>query len=182
MRASREEKAHSRERIVIEAAWLAREHGLDGVGVAEVMQAAGMTHGGFYRHFDSKEALLAAALEAAFDQIIAPFEERGEQDDGEAAVAGFRRHYVSREHVGHPGVGCPIPSLAGDAARAPQAVRTVFSQGVERMVAAVASGLKGSLRQRRAKAARQLAMMAGAVLIARACDEKTSELILASCR
>ena len=182
MRASREEKAHSRERIVVEAARLAREHGLDGAGVAEVMQAAGMTHGGFYRHFDSKEALLAAALEAAFDQIIGQFEERLEQDDGEAAVADFRSHYVSREHVGHPGAGCPIPTLAGDAARAPQAIRDVFGQGVERMVARIASGLKGPLGQRRAKAARQLAMMAGAVLIARASDRETSELILASCR
>lgn len=181
MRGTQHDKARSRTRIVREAARLAREHGPGGASVADVMSAAGMTHGGFYKHFGSKEALLAAALEAAFEEVLVRL--AGQAAGGhESAGAAFAGRYLSDEHIRNAGTGCPIPSLAAEVGRGTPALKAAFGAGVRRMVEALAAEGSGLAGEHRDRAARQLAMMAGAVMIARASDPETADLVMAACR
>lgn len=181
MRVSQQEKDRSHQRILDSAARLIREHGVDGAGVAEVMKDAGLTAGGFYRHFASKEDLVAAAVGAAFAQSldrIAPVDEHEQAGD---AVADYERFYLSAVHVENRGYGCPIPALGGEAGRSP-ALRAPMSAGVEATIERIAAGLSGSTGERRAAAAARVAMMAGAVMIARASDPATGQFVLDSVR
>jgi TetR/AcrR family transcriptional repressor of nem operon len=159
MRVTQDQKAQHHSRIVDNAARLLREQGIENTVVTDVMAAAGRTHGGFYRHFASKDALVEAALHAAFSQI-------------EALL----------DNCAHPGRGCPIAALAGDVAHAGAAQKAVFGAGVQRVAAGIAAGLSGSPGGRRAQALRHLAMLAGAVAIARASDPDTARAVLTACR
>lgn len=179
MRVSQDEKDRSHQRIVEAAARLMRERGIEGTGVAEVMSAAGMTHGGFYRHFDGKDALLAAALEKAFDEITSLLDL---PEPPATAVTRFETRYLSADHIRNPGLGCPVAALAGDIARAAPSLRSTFTQGVHRLVSRLAGGMKGAGRGREDRAMRRLAMLAGAVMLARATDDETGNAILAACR
>jgi len=181
MRASQEEKERSRERIVEGAARLVRERGIEGTSVADVMAAAGMTHGGFYRHFGSKEELLVSALEAAFGQMLAELDRRLEADGPEAA-AKFGAYYLSQGHVDRPGAGCPAAAICSDAGRGSGALKSAFGAGISRMAAVLARGMRGPAQARRASALREIAMLAGAVAIARASDPDTARDVLAACR
>jgi len=182
MRVSQDEKDRSHRRIVEAAARLVRERGVEGAGVADVMALAGLTHGGFYRHFDGKEALLAAAVGESFGQIMSGLETPAAIEHPAQATAAFEDRYLSEGHVQNPGIGCPVAALAGDIARASQPLRASFSAGLNRMVASLARGMRGSEQKRRDQAARRIAMMAGAVMIARASDEETGRAVLAACR
>ena len=168
MRVSQAEKEKSRTRIIDSAARLLRERGVEGASVADVMSDAGLTHGGFYRHFDTKEAMVCAALDSAFDQMI----ERLDPPDRLPAganprddLAEFEQNYLSDAHVAAPGRGCPIAAMAGDVGRTGDDVRWTFARGVRRIVSHMANQLSGSKAQRQTRAYRQLAMMAGAVAI-----------------
>ena len=191
MRVSREEKARSHARIVAAAARLVRERGIENAGVADVMREAGLTHGGFYRHFDDKDALVAAALELAFDEILARLGAPPADDapangaaanDAAQAGADFRAFYLSEGHLERPGLGCPVAALGGEVARGPAALRTAFGAGVRRMIAALARGTPGTTPDARARASRELAMLVGALMIARASDPVTAREVLAACR
>src|SRR5690349_1617727 len=116
MRQSREEKAKTHDRIVEIAAERIREGGIEGPGVAEIMQAAGLTHGGFYKHFDSRDDLVAEAAERAFtDGNRKVHQLVDEADDPLAALVDW---YVTAEHCANPGAGCAVAALGGDAHRA----------------------------------------------------------------
>ena len=182
MRVSREEKDQSYARIVASAARLLRENGLEGSSVADIMQDAGLTHGGFYRHFDSKDALVAAATARAFDQIL-PFLERA-QAQGKPAeiVRDIEDYYLSADHLRHPGKGCPIAALGSDFARASASVKKGVADGAKRMIAVLARGLRGDETRKREAAIRQLALMLGAVTLARACGPDISDEVLDACR
>lgn len=181
MRVSQAEKEKSRERIIAGAARLLRERGMDGASVGDVMSDAGLTHGGFYRHFETKDAMVAAALDQAFDQFISTLSGDGAAPDPKAAIGDFIKTYLSEGHVAHPGQGCPIPTLAADVGRSSPQVQARFSAGVGRMVSAIAQAMPGDESARRSAAWRQLAMMAGAVMMARATDEPTAREILTAC-
>ncbi len=179
MRVSRAAKAESREKIVAAAARRLRAVGVEGASVADVMADAGMTHGGFYRHFADKDALVAAAVAAAFVEFtegLAADVERGDP----AAVTMFIDRYLSEGHVTHPEFGCPVPAAGADIARGGPAARQAFGAGAAAMIDAMAAALPGP--RRRARAWRQFAMMAGAVLIARASDPATAGEVLAAVR
>ena len=186
MRVSQEEKDQSHERIVASAARLMRERGTEGASVADVMRDAGLTHGGFYRHFGTKEEMLAVALQSAFDQTVAELDRRLDRQLGEqapaAAVAGFRAFYLSRGHLERPGVGCPVAAVGADIGRGPAALKGAFGEGVRRMVAALARGMKGSAEARRAHAMRELALLVGALVVARASDPATAREMLLACQ
>lgn len=182
MRMSKQAMADNHQTILAAASRLFREKGIDRTSVADVMQAAGLTHGGFYRHFDSKEALVDAAVSAAFDEFLPWLAERSVKRGGRNAAAAFAARYLSDAHVDAPGSGCPIPTLGVDLARQEQQGRMSFDAGVGRLIDALAEGMPGTARQRRAAAARQLAMLAGAVVIARAVDEELAAEVLAACR
>ena len=182
MRVSQREKERSRERIVDAAARLMRERGIEGTSVADVMAEADMTHGGFYRHFDTKEALLVSALRSAFDQMVSELDRRLAGDELEAAVAGFDAFYLSEGHVDQPGMGCPAAAVGSDAGRGSDALKAAFGAGIRGMVTALAKGRRGSAQARQASAMRELAMLAGAVIIARASDPDTARDMLAACQ
>ncbi|WP_137144804.1 TetR/AcrR family transcriptional regulator [Mycolicibacterium sp. CR10] len=181
MRMSRQEKDRSHQRILDSAARLIRERGVDGAGVAEVMKDAGLTAGGFYRHFASKEALVAAAVDAAFEQSLDRIGTHDDPAQAAEAVAEWQRFYLSDVHVDNRGYGCPIPALAGEVGRSP-ALAAPMTAGVEATIERVAAGLNGSAAQRRAEAAARVAMMAGAVMIARSSDPETGQYVLDSVR
>jgi TetR/AcrR family transcriptional repressor of nem operon len=182
MRVSQEEKERTHEKIVASAARLLRERGIDSTSVADVMTDVGLTHGGFYRHFATKDDMVSAAIDSAFDQVLAMLADSREPGSEAPSSEIFAGVYLSNGHVGHPGKGCPVAALSTDVARAPERVRERFSAGVKRLVQALAAVGKGGVVQRRARAYRQLAMMAGAVMIARSSDEETAAEILAACR
>lgn len=181
MRASRTEMEKNHQKIVEGAARLLREQGLDGASVGEVMAAAGMTHGGFYRHFSGKEDLLREGLREAFAQQARCLETAAHILPPAEAAEQHRARYLSPAHLERPGRGCPMPAVGSEVARAPAALREEFGAGVTRMVAALANAMPGDDEERPAHAIRELAMLAGAVLIARACDAKTASRILAAC-
>lgn len=177
MRMSQEEKTRSHARIVASASRLFRERGLEGASVADVMQDSGMTHGGFYKHFASKDALVERALEDAFAKFVGGLE----GDPAEAAFTTFRRLYLSKDHLAQPGRGCPVAALGVDIARGSTALKAAFGAGVRRMVDAIAGGRKGSPSARRTAALRDFSMLVGAMVIARASDEALAEEILVAC-
>lgn len=173
MRKSRQETAESRRRIVQAAARLYREKGFEGVAVQDVMQAAGMTHGGFYRHFPSKEALIAAAMTDAFEDRIPPVAVEGDPAD----VALLRQYvdlYLSGDHLDHPALGCPVAAVGSEAPHLGGEVSRTFHEGMERMVRRLAVAFPGTEEQRRAEALRVLASLVGAVVIARAVGSSSS--------
>ena len=182
MRVSQEEKQRSRARIVAGAARLMRQHGIEGASVNDVMQAAGMSHGGFYKHFESKEASLLAALDLAFEESATRLGSNAPEGEATALTARFIDHYLYEGHVHSPGLGCPVATLGADIGRGSAEAKAHFGAGVRRIAALLARAVPGAERARRARALRQLAMMAGAVLIARASDAETAQEVLAACR
>ena len=182
MRRTLEAKAETHKAILDKASRLFRERGVEGTSVGDVMAEAGLTHGGFYRHFENKEALVAATLRATFDAIRAELETRASQVGTEAAVRDYFEHYLSDEHLAHPGYGCPVPSLGADVARAGAPLKAEFGAGLRRTMTAMAAGLTGSEDERRRRAIREIAMRVGAIVIARASDAETASEVLAACR
>jgi TetR/AcrR family transcriptional repressor of nem operon len=178
MRMSQEEKEKSHARIVASASQLLRERGLEGASVGDIMKAAGLTHGGFYKHFESKEALAEAAIEAAFAGFLQVLHE----GDPEQAVAAYRALYLSDDHKNHPGLGCPVAAVGPEIARMPESMKAVFGAGVRGIVAALARVRKGNAEAKEAAAFREFSMLVGAIVIARGCDRETARLVLDACR
>jgi TetR/AcrR family transcriptional repressor of nem operon len=164
MRRSREDKAKSRDRIVEVAAARIREAGTDAPGVAEIMREAGMTHGGFYKHFASREELVGAALE----QAMLEGDERATEVTTGAAdpLAAFVDWYVSAEHVADPGTGCAVAALGVDVGRGGEALRASYRAQVERYL-----GRLEQLLGSRERATVALATLVGAITVARALGE-----------
>ena len=173
MKVSKAQAAENREGILDAAARLYRERGLTGVGVADITRDAGLTHGGLYRHFESKDALVREACARAFDWSIAPLD--GHTPN--ATVADRIRSYLSPQHRDAPGSGCPAAALAVDAARAGPELSQVFATGIERNIERFAQLLHGSAPEPadapaaaadRARAIQVLATMVGGLVLARA--------------
>jgi TetR/AcrR family transcriptional repressor of nem operon len=182
MKVTREEAAASRERILESAARLFRERGLDGIGVADVMRDAGLTHGGFYGHFDSKDELKAAACERSLTRSIAKWTRFIETE--KAPVAAIAKGYLSTDHRDDPGHGCAIAALGGDVGREGPAVRREYTKGLRSLLdllASVSSGATRAARRRRAIAT--YASLVGALVLARAVEDPAlSDDILRSVR
>jgi len=162
MRITKAEAEANRRRVVDVAAALFRTHGFDGVSVGELMKAAGFTHGGFYNHFASKEDLAREALEAAWTQMA---EERARATDLDQLL----QRYLSRAARGAPAKTCPAAALGGDVGRQSEAVKAVFAEGLEAMIASIQHGLgAGSEPEARATATALAARMVGALMLSRA--------------
>ena len=143
---SRKQETH--ERIVDVAARAIRRHGYAGVGVADVMKEAGLTHGGFYAHFDSRDALLVEALERAGRQSSEAVTRAAELRVGKG-VSAFRalvEAYLGDEHLASLETGCPVAALACDMPRQSDAVREASAVRVRRLVAGVQSALPHASR------------------------------------
>ena len=178
-RHSQEEKARSHERIVDIAAARIREEGTTTPSVAEIMQAAGLTHGGFYKHFDSRDDLIAEAVDRTFADSQAAT--AAVIDGAEDPLAAFVDWYVSAEHRDNPGSGCSVVALGGEVARADARVRAAYTDQVNRYLAQLEQmlggegGEDGESRGADADARRQatvaLSTLVGAVLVSRAVDD-----------
>ena len=172
MRYSETHKEETRRKVLRAAAAAVRAKGPDGVGVAEIMAEAGLTHGGFYAHFPNKEALVAAAIEEAFGQSRRRFARMTEGMDNAAALAAFVDAYVSTDHCDNPQRGCPISALSNDLPRQGPLVRAAFDSGVENLIGRLEAWLPEQAREaRRGLAASLMAEMAGAVALARAVSD-----------
>lgn len=182
VRMSREAKAESEARIVGAAAALFRERGLAATSVADVMAAAGMTHGGFYRHFDSKEALAGAAIDHAVDVSLGAVEAELREGAGRRAVQRYIDLYLSQEHVTAPESGCPLAALSRDAALSGAEILSAYGRGVQRAIQVLASGMDGTMPSRRRRALMLLSLLIGAVSLARCVGKAGRTEILTSAR
>ncbi len=161
MRVSREQMQANRLRILDCAGRLFREKGFEAVSVAEVMQAAGLTHGGFYGHFTSKDDLIAQAVAHIFSA----------GPSGRGGLGGYLDAYLAPDHRDGVGEGCPTAALVADVRRQTPAARAAMSEGfrsqIDRMEAAM--GGAGALRR---QAVGAWAAMVGAIVLARATEDQ----------
>jgi len=172
MKVSREQATQNRERIVDAAAQLFRERGFEGIGLADMMKTVGLTHGGFYGHFSSKEELLAQACACALTRTHEGWSRRADSvpDDPLSSIAGA---YLSRRHRDDPGSGCVLAALGPDVARHGPGVRRAVTEGLcsafDLLTGLVAGKSKAARRQ---KAISIYASMVGAMIMARVVDDR----------
>ncbi len=154
-RVSRKEAEQHREDVINAASRLFLEHGIDGVSVPAVMAEAGLTHGGFYGHFSSKEALVAEACTRAFEDRRSVYEGIGERNglDKKAARVEFIKRYTAKTHRDAIGLGCPAAAMCGDIVRDnPKGpVRAAFAAGLNMMIEKISPLLSGKRKPRRVK-------------------------------
>ncbi len=180
MKVTKAQAQANRAHVVATASHLFRERGFDGVGVADLMAAAGFTHGGFYKHFGSKADLMAESTACGIAQTAALIEG--------VDASEFVRRYLSREHRDGRATGCTMAALGGDAVRQPESVRVAFADGVENLLAALSqqSGASGAedAAQARARILDVLTHAVGALVMSRACpdDSPLADEILAVSR
>jgi len=181
MRVSREKAAENRERIIDAAGTLFRARGFAGIGVADIMKAAELTHGGFYGHFASKDDLAAQASRRSLVRAAAKWERIAAASPREA-YAALLANYLTPTHRDDPARGCAFASLSNDAARGGKAVRAAFAEGLQPFLGVLAESIQGRSKEaRRRKAIATMAALVGAVTLARAVgDPNVSDEILAA--
>jgi len=168
MRYSREHKLETHARIVKKASVRLREKGAHGIGVADLMKEAGLTHGGFYAHFDSREALVIEAFTYAMDRGTAHWRKVAETTAPEKRLAAVVESYLSTVHRDNPGHGCAIPTLGAEIARESPRTRKAFAAKLEQMIDMLAGQFPDLPRKAvRKRAIATLATMIGTVVLAR---------------
>ncbi len=162
MKVSREQVAENRRTILEAAGRLFREHGFEAVTVAEIMQAAGLTHGGFYGYFASKDELIAGALA----DVLA------KRPEPSGNLAAYAAGYLSPTHRDNRAGGCPTAALAGETIRLPGRARTEMTTGLKRQIERLSRIAAGeTAAQRRQAAIGSWAAMVGAMVMARVSDD-----------
>jgi TetR/AcrR family transcriptional repressor of nem operon len=177
-------KRATRERIVEAAAAEYRAKGVSGVGVAQIMSRAGLTHGGFYAHFSSKDELLAEALERATRQTCETLEGSLGGLTARSRLLTVIDRYLSSEHAAHPERGCPVAALAPELARADRKTRKELARSIRSrldLLRLPTSGEKGR-ELREDEIAGACACMVGGLVLARGLSRAEGDAILKSCR
>lgn len=186
MRITKEQAAENREKVLGAAATLFRERGFDGAGIADVMRAAGLTHGGFYNHFESKDALESAACAHVFDAAVKRVERMTAADDPAGAVAEYVRNYLSDRSRDARGARCPMVAFGTDVSRQGADVRDAYAEGLARYLDALARSLPSPQGEAdRGAAIDMLVRLVGALSLARSvakADPALSDEILARTR
>ena len=168
MRYSREHKLETHARIVKKASVRLREKGAHGVGVADLMKEAGLTHGGFYAHFDSRDALVIEAFGYAMDRGTERWRKVMEQIPPEKRFSTIVESYLTPLHRDDPGNGCAIPTLGAEIARESPKTRRAFAAKLEQMIDMMADQIPGVPRKAaRKQAMATLATMMGAIVMSR---------------
>jgi TetR/AcrR family transcriptional repressor of nem operon len=166
-------KERTRARILDEAARAMREHGHAGIGVATLMQRAGLTHGGFYAHFKDRDDLVAEAVGRMFEDsqvMVARYRREG---DPRASLTGLIDYYLSPRHSAALSTGCPVAALNSEAPRLPPAARVRFDEGVRRFSSAVAEFVAElGIPAGPGLASSVVAEMVGALTLSRAMNDK----------
>jgi TetR/AcrR family transcriptional repressor of nem operon len=184
MRYSVQQKQETRERIVRAASQHFRERGWDGVAIADLMSKLNLTHGGFYRHFDSKEQLLAEAIAKSFEDVRAMFTGAVEQAPPGGKLKVLIERYLSLEHCANPDSGCPVAALASEIARYPRAVRVKIDRAMRDHIKKIAGFLPGETEKERQRNCLVLISgMSGALALARTvADKEMRQSILQAAR
>ena len=183
MKVSREQAVQNRERVVETAARLFRERGYSGIGVADLMKSAGLTHGGFYGNFGSKEALMAEAVSHAIDHSVKTWDKITAKHP-EDPLDAITKAYLSLAHRDHPGQGCAIAALGPEVARLAPGVRSAMTDGVSRQIDKLAALMPSEADGDKRRAALVVfASMVGALVMSRAVDDEAlSEEFLSAVR
>ena len=168
MRYSKEHKLETHARIVKKASVRLREKGAHGVGVADLMKEAGLTHGGFYAHFDSREALVIEAFADAMDRSTERWRKLAEQTPPDKRLATIVATYLTPLHRDDPGHGCAVPTLGAEIARESPKTRKAFAAKLEQMIDMLAAQIPGLPRKAaRKRAMAVIATMMGTLVLAR---------------
>ena len=180
MRKSKQEAAETRRRIIIAAAAEFRRNGITDTSNSDLMAAAGLTHGGFYRHFESKDQLVAEACDAAVRSMVDMFAAAAVGKSARRRLGAATARYLSTDHRDDPAHGCPLAALGSEIARYDKGVRSAATDGFRRLVEIIAAQYEGSrpdLAKRRALAA--ASMMIGALTMSRVVTdpELSSEIL-----
>jgi TetR/AcrR family transcriptional repressor of nem operon len=168
MRYSKEHKLETHARIVKKASVRLREKGAHGIGVADLMKDAGLTHGGFYAHFDSREALVIEAFGYAMDRATERWRKLAAKTPPKKRLATIVDSYLTPVHRDDPGHGCAIPALSAEIARESPKTRKAFAAKLEQMIEMVAEQMPELPRKTaRKRAMASLATMMGTLVLAR---------------
>ncbi|MEY9884468.1 TetR/AcrR family transcriptional regulator [Bradyrhizobium sp. USDA 329] len=168
MRYSPEHKQETHDRIVKKASVRLREKGAHGIGVADLMKEAGLTHGGFYAHFDSREALVIEAFGYAMDRSMEHWRKLTGEAAPEKRLALIAESYLSTLHRDNPGHGCSIPALGAEIARESPKTRKAFAGKLDQMIEMMTDYIPNMPRKAaRKQAIATLATMVGTMLLAR---------------
>jgi TetR/AcrR family transcriptional repressor of nem operon len=189
MRRSREDAAATRKRVVETASHEFRTNGI-AEGLADVMKSAGLTHGGFYKHFESKSQLVSEAVAFAFDQILDEFEAAIDGKADKAALATLVQQYLSSGMRDRVERSCPLSAIGTELRRTDLGTSDIAFSGMQRLISLIASQISDlSPRQAKARAHGIAAAMVGGIVLSRLARNKnladsilrdTRELILAS--
>jgi TetR/AcrR family transcriptional repressor of nem operon len=168
MRYSREHKLETHARIVRKASVRLREKGAHGIGVADLMKEAGLTHGGFYAHFDSRDALVIEAFVYAMDRSLEHWSKLIAETAPEKRLATIIEAYLTPVHRDDPGHGCAITSLGAEIARESPKTRRAFAAKMEQLIELIADQIQGGPRKvARKHATSLLATMMGTLVLSR---------------
>ncbi len=171
MKVSREQASQNRERVLATASQLFRERGFAGIGVADIMKAAGLTHGGFYGQFASKEELMAEACARALAESLDTWTGIA-QGTAKDPLATVTDGYLSTTHRDSPGHGCVTAALGAEVARQGHVTRAAVTAGIKgffNLFAGLVPGRSQAVREERAMVA--FSTMVGALVLARAVDD-----------
>jgi len=168
MRYSKEHKQETHDRIVRKASVRLREKGAHGIGVADLMKEAGLTHGGFYAHFDSREALVIEAFAYAMDRSTERWRKIAEETPPGKRLASIVETYLTPLHRDDPGHGCAVPTLGAEIARESSKTRKAFAAKLEQMIDMMADQVLDVPRKvARKQAVAALATMMGTLVLSR---------------
>ncbi|MGL4094298.1 TetR/AcrR family transcriptional regulator [Agrobacterium cavarae] len=171
MRVSRVQAEENRERVITVASRLFREHGFDGIGLKDLMKGAGLTQGGFYKQFASKDDLAALASRRALESATRRWSDAAA--DKSAPLESVIRFYLSKDHSGEKAEGCPLVALGSDAARQTAEVRRPFEDGIRAHFEVLEELIgEGDDIARSEKAMAILSMMVGAVTLSRIIEDE----------
>jgi TetR/AcrR family transcriptional repressor of nem operon len=161
MRKSKQEAAETRRRIVKAAAAEFRQNGIGGTGLSDLMAAAGLTHGGFYRHFDSKDQIVAEACTAAAKSLAEQLAASASKKSPQRGLKAIVENYLSAAHRDEPADGCPLAALGSEIARGDERTRAAATQALLKFVEIIAS----QFGKTRPDVARRRALVAAATMI-----------------
>jgi TetR/AcrR family transcriptional repressor of nem operon len=161
MRKSKQEAAATRQRIVTAAAAAFRKNGIAATGLNDLMAAAGLTHGGFYRHFDSKDQIVAEACTAAAESLVEQLAASVSRKSPQRGLKTIVENYLSAAHRDEPSDGCPLAALGSEMARADEKTRAAATQALLKLVGVIAY----QFGKTRPDVARRRALVAAATMI-----------------
>jgi TetR/AcrR family transcriptional repressor of nem operon len=180
MRYPKDHGQQTRRRIVENASYGLRQNGVDGLSVTDLMKLAGLTHGGFYAHFKSRDALVVEALALAMDRTVAHWLDLTHGLSAEKGFDAVVESYLSSRHRNNPARGCALPALASDIGRSGPEARRTFAGRLEQMIDIIARLVpKRSSADARQAAAGAIATLVGSIVLARAAgDKRLSDALL----